>query len=85
MKNTSRFYENKECEYYPCHEDIECLNCLFCYCPLYSMEQCLGTPKYVMHNGKEVKDCSGCKYPHQAKNFDKIIELLKTVYSNNEE
>ena len=34
------FFQNKECEYFPCHKnaDKESFNCLFCYCPLY----CLG-------------------------------------------
>jgi len=32
-KNKFKYFENKECEFYPCH--IEGQNCLFCYCPLY--------------------------------------------------
>ena len=34
------FFQNKECEYFPCHAgaDKESFSCLFCYCPLY----CLG-------------------------------------------
>ncbi len=84
MRNSSRFYENKECEYYPCHNDIEKLNCLFCYCPLYCMEHCLGTPKIIFCDGKEVRDCSQCIYPHQAENYDKIIEILAPEYNRNE-
>ena len=32
-------FTHKECEYYPCHEvsDPEQFNCLFCFCPLYSL------------------------------------------------
>ena len=40
MENSYRFFENKECQYYPCHKGIENMNCLFCYCPLYSREHC---------------------------------------------
>ncbi len=47
MKNTYRFFVNKDCEYYPCHESVEELNCLFCYCPLYGREYCPGDPEYV--------------------------------------
>ncbi|MBQ3009245.1 MAG: metal-binding protein, partial [Oscillospiraceae bacterium] len=36
MKNSFRFFENRDCEYYPCHKTDHPLNCLFCYCPLYS-------------------------------------------------
>ena len=31
MENSYRFFENKECQYYPCHKGIENMNCLFCY------------------------------------------------------
>ena len=34
-ENSYRFFSNRECQYYPCHEGIEEMNCLFCYCPLY--------------------------------------------------
>ena len=47
MKNTYRFFVNKDCEYYPCHESVEELNCLFCYCQLYGREYCPGDPEYV--------------------------------------
>ena len=32
------FFQNKQCEYFPCHEtdDEEGFSCLFCYCPLYA-------------------------------------------------
>ena len=33
-ENSYRFFQ-PECQYYPCHEGIEEMNCLFCYCPLY--------------------------------------------------
>ncbi|MBQ9912000.1 MAG: hypothetical protein IJM49_03120 [Firmicutes bacterium] len=36
MENSSSFFCNKECKYFPCHEtkDPDSFNCLFCYCPL---------------------------------------------------
>ena len=30
-ENSYRFFSNRECQYYPCHEGIEEMNCLFCY------------------------------------------------------
>ena len=38
MENSYRFFQNKSCEYFPCHEikDSGDFNCLFCYCPLYA-------------------------------------------------
>ena len=77
MKNSSRFFENKECEYYPCHMGIEEINCLFCYCPLNKLENCPGSPVYIEVNGKVIKDCSGCTFPHEAENYDRIMELLR--------
>jgi len=76
MNNSSRFFENKECEYYPCHKGIEEMNCLFCYCPLNGMEHCPGTPEYIEVNGKRIKDCSNCTFPHKAENYDVIIKFL---------
>ncbi|MFW5671451.1 MAG: cysteine-rich small domain-containing protein, partial [Acetivibrio ethanolgignens] len=36
MENSYRFFENRECKYFPCHKGLKELNCLFCYCPLYN-------------------------------------------------
>lgn len=47
MKNSSRFFENRECRYFPCHEGQEPLNCLFCYCPFYLKEKCPGNPTWL--------------------------------------
>jgi len=76
MENSYRFFENKECEYYPCHNSVENMNCLFCYCPLYSLEHCPGTYKLIESKGKMIKECSGCTFPHEAENYDVIIEFL---------
>lgn len=72
-----KFFENKSCEFYPCH-DTENLNCLFCFCPLYSMEDCGGNYKIIKdNNGNEIKDCSDCEIPHKEENYDYIMEKLK--------
>lgn len=57
MENSSRYFENKECQYFPCHKALADFNCLFCYCPLYLRETCPGNPKYFETNGKRTKDC----------------------------
>ena len=77
MKASSRFFENKDCEYYPCHKGIAQMNCLFCYCPLYHRRDCPGNPSYFVRNGKKIKVCTNCTFPHQADNYDKIMEYLK--------
>lgn len=42
MKNSYRFYCNKDCQYFPCHEvkNEDDFNCMFCYCPLYLLDDC---------------------------------------------
>lgn len=75
--NSHSFFENKECQYYPCHQGVEQLNCLFCYCPLYTRENCLGNPSFMEVQGKKVKICSDCTFPHKPENYEAVVELLK--------
>ena len=80
------FFQNRECEYFPCHEieNEEDFNCLFCYCPLYALgEKCGGNYRYL---DGHVKDCSQCLIPHKRRNFayvtkryNEIVELVKKV------
>ncbi|MCM1253361.1 MAG: cysteine-rich small domain-containing protein [Clostridium sp.] len=77
MKNSSRYFENKECEYFPCHDKAGDFNCLFCYCPLYKKENCPGNPRYLEKGGRRIKDCTACTFPHQPENYDAVIGILK--------
>ncbi len=76
MDNSSRFFANRECEYYPCHDMEGDLNCLFCYCPLYNL-RCPGNFTVIEKNGRKINSCMDCTFPHEAGNYDKIIEILK--------
>ena len=71
--NNHKFFNNIECEYYPCH-NMSNINCLFCYCPLYHMDDCEGS--YII-NEDGVKDCKECILPHSPINYDYIIKKLK--------
>lgn len=75
MKNCFSFFRNCECEYFPCHKvsHSDDFNCLFCYCPLYEMENC-GGDFTVSENG--IKDCSNCLIPHHPENYSLIISKL---------
>ena len=67
------FFQNRECEYFPCHKDAdpETFNCLFCYCPLYALgRKCGGNFRY---NEKGFKDCTNCSFPHRKDNYEKVI------------
>ena len=76
--NSGRFFANTECEYYPCHKGIEELNCLFCYCPLYDCKSCPGTYSIKEKDGRKVKSCIDCTFPHEPGNYDKIISIIKS-------
>lgn len=77
MDNSYKYFENRDCKYYPCHEGIDSINCLFCYCPLYSFDSCPGKNHYIEKDGKRIKVCTDCNFPHEAKNYEKILEVLK--------
>lgn len=76
---SERYFQNRDCAYFPCHQgaDSENFNCLFCYCPLYSLgDQCGGAFTYT-ENG--IKDCSHCLIPHREENYDRIMEKMAQV------
>lgn len=77
MENSHRFFENRACQYFPCHKGLEELNCLFCYCPLYHMEKCPGKPDYLEKKGKRIKVCKDCSFPHRPENYDLVMGYLK--------
>ena len=76
MENSYKYFENKECKYYPCHKGKQNINCIFCYCPLYEHEKCPGNARYINTEGKIIKDCTECTFPHEAKNYEMIMEFL---------
>lgn len=88
MENCSRFFENKACEYFPCHKGLDDFNCMFCYCPFYLWERCPGKNYYIEKNGRKIKVCTDCVFPHRPENYDTVIKLLiegKEKFAENEE
>lgn len=75
-KNSSSFFANSACEYFPCHATVEpdSFNCLFCYCPLYALGADCGGSFLYLENG--VKDCSCCTFPHDPDNYAAILKRL---------
>lgn len=74
--NSYRFFQNRECEFFPCHkvQGENDFNCLFCYCPLYLDDNCIGSPKYIITGrGQRIKDCSSCLVVHRPEMYDKVI------------
>jgi len=74
-----KFFQNKECEYFPCHEGVRCedFSCLFCYCPLYALgDRCGGSFTYTESG---IKDCTYCAKPHRVENYDQIMKKMGEV------
>ncbi|MGN0437397.1 MAG: cysteine-rich small domain-containing protein [Lachnospiraceae bacterium] len=68
------FFQNKECEFFPCHKGIkeEDFNCLFCYCPLYMLgKKCGGNYEYTKEG---IKNCENCIRPHVRNHYGSIVE-----------
>ena len=83
------FFQNRDCEYFPCHPkaDPETFSCLFCYCPLYTLGKSCGGNCEFLENG--VKSCMNCGFPHHRKNYDKITsrsqEIVDFMAASNKE
>lgn len=79
MPNSSEFFSNQACAYFPCHKtgDAEHFNCMFCYCPLYALKDRCGGNFTYLENG--VKDCSNCLLPHSEKGYAYIMEHIAEV------
>ena len=73
MRNSSRYFKNTDCEYYPCHFAGQ--NCLFCYCPLFNHD-CRGQYDKMLFMKRGIKDCSKCSLPHIDMNYDTVISKL---------
>ncbi len=79
MEKRYRFFQHRECEYFPCHTGVaeEDFNCLFCYCPLYTLgEACGGNFEYT---DSGVKSCSNCSFPHKRANYDALMARFPEI------
>jgi len=76
LENNYKFFCNRQCEYFPCHETdrLDEFNCLFCFCPLYFFEECGG--RYRLTE-KGIKDCTLCMIPHKPKGYDHILKKIR--------
>ena len=73
MEKHYAFYQNRACEYFPCHSGVPEaeFNCLFCYCPLYALgETCGGNCHYTQAG---VKSCVDCAFPHRRENYEAVL------------
>lgn len=85
IENNHKFFENKSCEYYPCH-DMEQINCMFCFCPLYLIHDCPGIKAGVAeYIDEKTKDCSRCTITHHpTKSWEIVVRVLSNEVYNKE-
>ena len=78
MKNSSKYFKNEECEYFPCHKVLgDYFNCMFCCCPLFPLgDKCGGNFVYIEGG---IKDCSACTIPHTEGGYERISSKLRAV------
>ncbi len=82
IKNKKIKNLDNDCEYLPCHKDLE--DCTFCYCPFYPCNdlQTNGYEKLHSRTGEPIWVCSSCVFPHKTVNARKILEGLILLNSN---
>ena len=74
-----QFYQNRSCEYFPCHTGVpeEEFNCLFCFCPLYTLgPNCYGNYTYLESG---VKSCENCSFPHRRDNYAALLSRFPEI------
>ncbi len=78
MSENYKKFQNKACEYFPCHKNIseEDFNCLFCYCPLYALKDRCGGNFKITHG---IKDCSDCTIPHGKNSYEYIMSKMNEI------
>ena len=79
MAGSERFFQNRDCAYFPCHEGVpeEDFSCLFCYCPLYALgRRCGGQCTYT---DSGIKSCMGCTFPHRRENYDLVLARFRDI------
>ena len=74
-----QFFQNRACAYFPCHKGIaeEDFNCMFCYCPLYTLGKACGGNCTYMESG--IKSCMGCTFPHRRENYSRVLERYAEI------
>ncbi|WP_142413966.1 cysteine-rich small domain-containing protein [Hathewaya massiliensis] len=79
MSENYKFFQHKDCEYFPCHKvkDDKDFNCLFCYCPLYTLGSKCGGNFTFTENG--IKNCTNCLIPHSKKGYEYIMSKWNEI------
>ena len=73
------FFSHSKCEAFPCHEtsDMDNFNCLFCYCPLYTLGRDCGGDFFYLPSG--IKNCTNCVIPHEREKYGNITGRFRDI------
>lgn len=80
MRNAKKGFTNARCPAFPCHKGVDEreFNCLFCFCPLYHINECGGTPRWISTEIGQMKDCALCSKPHMGEEgYDFVLNRLE--------
>ena len=66
---------NIDCDYYPCHKDLQC--CDFCYCPFYPCGDSSTGGKWIKN--KKVWSCEDCLWIHNKNTVNCVKKGLKNI------
>ena len=69
---SSSFFENVSCKCYPCHKGMDEINCLMCFCPLFS--EC--------ENKDNGNGCPECTFVHKKDMYPFVMQKLQDAYEN---
>lgn len=74
-----KYFQHRACEFFPCHktDDPDDFNCMFCFCPLYTLGDRCGGNFTFTKDGK--KNCKDCLFPHLREHYDRIMERYPEI------
>lgn len=67
---------NRQCAYFPCHDNLE--DCAFCYCPFYPCGDERRGNYVVSRKALKVWSCKDCDWIHRRKVVDNIFKMIRS-------
>ena len=75
LNGESPIGSNMDCDYYPCHEELQC--CDFCYCPFYPCGDSSTGGKWIKN--KKIWSCEDCLWIHKKDTIKCVKKHLKDI------
>ncbi|MDL2246817.1 precorrin-3B C(17)-methyltransferase [Methanobrevibacter sp. OttesenSCG-928-K11] len=78
LENKTPIGPNRNCEFYPCHEEGQC--CDFCYCPFYPCGDSSTGGSWIKNKG--IWNCKDCSWIHEKSTVQCVKKPLKNILNN---